>query len=64
MMVIGNKIDIQTDRAVSKEEGKALAEDFGAGFLEVSVSTIVSIFLDQDDHVNIYCHDRRRRTSR
>ena len=39
MMVIGNKIDIQKDRAVSKEEGKALAEDFGAGFLEVSVST-------------------------
>ena len=38
-MVIGNKIDIQKDRAVSKEEGKALAEDFGAGFLEVSVST-------------------------
>jgi len=36
MMVIGNKIDIQKDRAVSKEEGKALAEDFGAGFLEVS----------------------------
>lgn len=46
MMVIGNKIDIQKDRAVSKEEGKALAEDFGAGFLEVSVSNLPREFLD------------------
>ena len=37
-MVIGNKSDLSSDRAVSKEEGKALATEFGAGFLEVSVS--------------------------
>ncbi len=38
-MVIGNKVDMaKSDRAVSKEEGKALADEFGAAFLEVSVS--------------------------
>lgn len=39
MVVIGNKADMaKKDRAVTKEEGKALADEFGAGFLEVSVS--------------------------
>ncbi len=39
MVVVGNKSDMaKKDRAVSKEEGKALADEFGAGFLEVSVS--------------------------
>jgi hypothetical protein len=37
MVVIGNKSDMKKDRAVSKEEGKALADEFNAGFLEVSV---------------------------
>mmetsp|Transcript_3019 Transcript_3019/g.3241 ORF Transcript_3019/g.3241 Transcript_3019/m.3241 type:complete len:227 (+) Transcript_3019:72-752(+) len=37
MVVIGNKADMaKKDRAVTKEEGKALADEFGAGFLEVS----------------------------
>eukprot|EP01039_Chlorochromonas_danica_P000600 gene600-648_t len=37
MVVIGNKADLaKKDRAVSKEEGKALADEFGAQFLEVS----------------------------
>jgi GTPase KRas protein len=41
MVVIGNKVDMaKKDRAVSKEEGKALADEFGAEFLEVSVSGI------------------------
>ena len=39
IVVIGNKIDLaKRDRAVSKEEGKSLAGDFNAKFLEVSVS--------------------------
>lgn len=42
MVVIGNKVDMKKDRAVSKEEGKALADDFGAGFLEVSVQFLIS----------------------
>lgn len=38
MIVVGNKADMKKDRAVSKEEGKALADEFGAQFVEVSVS--------------------------
>ena len=30
-------MDMKKDRAVSKEEGKSLADEFGAGFLEVTV---------------------------
>ena len=37
MIVVGNKVDMKKDRAVSKEEGKALADEFGASFVEVSV---------------------------
>mmetsp|Transcript_3518 Transcript_3518/g.5481 ORF Transcript_3518/g.5481 Transcript_3518/m.5481 type:complete len:218 (+) Transcript_3518:91-744(+) len=37
MVVVGNKLDRQNpDRAVSSEEGTALAEEFGASYLEVS----------------------------
>jgi len=39
MVVVGNKVDMQKDRAVSKEEGKALADEFGAAFSEVSAKT-------------------------
>jgi Ras-related protein Rap-1A len=39
MVVVGNKVDLsKTQRAVSKEEGKALADEFGAAFLEITVS--------------------------
>jgi hypothetical protein len=39
MVVVGNKVDRQsTERCVSTEEGAALAEEFGASFLEISVS--------------------------
>lgn len=42
MVVVGNKVDLaKTDRAVSKEEGKALADEFGGSFLEVTVSTVL-----------------------
>lgn len=37
-MVVGNKADMKK-RVVSKQEGKKLADDFGAGFIEVSVSS-------------------------
>ncbi|KAI9360345.1 P-loop containing nucleoside triphosphate hydrolase protein [Zopfochytrium polystomum] len=36
VMVLGNKCDLEAERAVSAEEGKALADGLGAGFLEVS----------------------------
>lgn len=38
MVVVGNKVDMAaSDRAVSKEEGKALADSFNAGFMEITV---------------------------
>ena len=38
MIVVGNKVDLaKTDRVVTKEEGKAIAEEFGASFLEITV---------------------------
>ncbi|RYH16420.1 hypothetical protein EON65_30100 [archaeon] len=41
MLVVGNKADMaKKDRAVSKEEGKALADEFGAQFMEVSVRAL------------------------
>jgi hypothetical protein len=36
MVVVGNKCDMKK-RVVSKQEGKTLADEFGAGFLEISV---------------------------
>ncbi len=36
MMVVGNKVDLEGDRAVSKEEGNQLANEFGADFMEVT----------------------------
>lgn len=40
MVLLGNKLDLaKTQRAVSKEEGKALAQEFGASFVEISVCT-------------------------
>ena len=41
MVVVGNKVDRQsTERCVSTEEGQALAEEFGASFLEISVRNV------------------------
>lgn len=36
IIVVGNKCDMKNDRAVSKEEGQSLADEFNASFLEVS----------------------------
>ena len=46
MIVVGNKADLsKTERAVSQQEGAALARDFGAEFLEVSVCFFFSFFV-------------------
>lgn len=39
MVLCCNKIDLESDRAVSYEEGLGLAEEFGIGFYEVSAKT-------------------------
>jgi hypothetical protein len=45
MIVVGNKLDLaKKDRAVSTEEGSALADDFGASFIEVSVRKRKELF--------------------
>lgn len=43
-MVVGNKADLASERAVSEAEGQALARDFGdAGFIEVSAKNNVKV---------------------
>lgn len=39
MVLVGTKADLDTHRAVAKEEGQALAEAHGIGFFEVSAKT-------------------------
>ena len=36
MIVVGNKVDLVDDRAVSREEGNQLSNEFGADFMEVT----------------------------
>ncbi len=43
MVVVGNKCDMKK-RVVSKQEGKTLADEFGAGFLEISVRFLLCSF--------------------
>ncbi|PQQ03033.1 ras-related protein RABC2a [Prunus yedoensis var. nudiflora] len=38
-MLVGNKVDRESERAVSREEGLALAKDLGCLFLECSAKT-------------------------
>ncbi|KAG9160475.1 hypothetical protein Leryth_008875 [Lithospermum erythrorhizon] len=38
-MLVGNKVDRESDRTVSREEGVALAKELGALFLECSAKT-------------------------
>jgi GTPase KRas len=43
ILVIGNKVDLQSDRAVSTKEGEAFASKFGASFAEVSAKNNVNV---------------------
>ena len=36
IILIGNKVDLDKERAVSKDEGQSLASKFDCNFLEVS----------------------------
>ncbi|XP_042506566.1 ras-related protein RABC2a-like [Macadamia integrifolia] len=38
-MLVGNKVDKESERAVTKEEGMALAQEYGCLFLECSAKT-------------------------
>ena len=52
MMVVGNKADMKK-RAVSKQEGKTLADEFGADFIEVSVRMIDCIYIVIYNHSKV-----------
>ena len=43
MIVVGNHCDMETERIVSTEEGRALAEEFNAEFIESSAKSEINI---------------------
>ena len=54
MILVGNKIDLEENRKVSKEEGKILADKLKMGFFEVSAKNgtgIEDLFKNLIDHV-------------
>jgi len=43
IMLVGNKLDMDADRAVKTDDGKALAAKFNIGFIESSAKTNVNV---------------------
>jgi GTPase KRas len=43
IILVGNKCDLEGERAVSKEEGQALAQQFGCKFIETSAKSRVNV---------------------
>ena len=43
MVIVGNKIDLEDERLVSKEQGQALAKQFSCTFLEASAKYRVNV---------------------
>lgn len=43
LILVGSKCDLESDREVTKEEGKALAEKFSCPFFETSAKTRVNV---------------------
>lgn len=43
LILVGSKCDLDADREVTKEEGKALAEKFSCPFFETSAKTRVNV---------------------
>lgn len=43
LILVGSKADLESDREVSKEDGKALADKFGCPFFETSAKTRVNV---------------------
>ena len=42
-VLVGNKCDMEDDRSVTKEQGQALADEFGVPFFETSAKTGLNI---------------------
>ncbi|KAK6539765.1 Ras GTPase [Orbilia ellipsospora] len=43
LVVVGNKCDLETDRQVSTQEGRSLAESFGCPFMETSAKARINV---------------------
>jgi small GTP-binding protein len=43
IILVGNKIDIEEERAVTTDQGRALAQKFGCGFMEASAKTNTNV---------------------
>eukprot|EP00013_Stygamoeba_regulata_P004011 CAMPEP_0177637716 /NCGR_PEP_ID=MMETSP0447-20121125/5115_1 /TAXON_ID=0 /ORGANISM="Stygamoeba regulata, Strain BSH-02190019" /LENGTH=168 /DNA_ID=CAMNT_0019139653 /DNA_START=127 /DNA_END=630 /DNA_ORIENTATION=- len=43
IMLVGNKLDLEEERAVSTEQGKALSSKFNCGFIEASAKTNTNV---------------------
>ena len=43
MILIGNKCDLSDSRAISKENGKSLADEYGIKFMETSIKARITI---------------------
>ena len=43
IVVVGNKCDLESQRIVSQDDGKALAEKYGADFIEVSAKAEIRV---------------------
>mmetsp|Transcript_11052 Transcript_11052/g.17437 ORF Transcript_11052/g.17437 Transcript_11052/m.17437 type:complete len:194 (-) Transcript_11052:103-684(-) len=43
VMLVGNKLDLEDERQVTTEQGRALAQKFGSGFIETSAKTDTNI---------------------
>jgi len=66
LVLVGNKIDLGNDRQVTTEEGKALATQFAAAFIETSAKNrvnIVETFEEMVREINkvFYAKNERRR---
>jgi GTPase KRas len=42
-MLVGNKLDLEDERQVTVEQGRALAQKFQCGFIEASAKTNTSV---------------------
>lgn len=43
IIVVGNKCDLEAERQVSKQEGEALARNFGCKFIETSAKSRLNV---------------------
>ncbi len=60
MVLVGNKIDLEGQRVVSTEEGKALAMKYGMSFLETSAKERIKV---EEVFIEVVRKTREKRVS-